>query len=235
MSFLMTQPRNTQLVGPRRFVRWVGLFWMGSLLAVQAQMPATNAPIIFSLGEGGYGFRIPCLVAATNGTVLAICEGRKSSSDFGDIDIVLKRSTNNGVSWSPLSKIGDYKAVITGEGDLTMGNPCAILDQITGKIILLANTGNTNETSIDAGVGTRRIWVTDSEDAGLSWSACGRLPMRSSHPTGGGVRWGRGMAFKSAMAIRRGGWWPRSRVHLPTRGIQPSSIPRAAFTAMMVV
>jgi sialidase-1 len=35
------------------------------------------------------------------GTVLAICEGRKSSlSDAGDIDLLIKRSTDHGKTWN---------------------------------------------------------------------------------------------------------------------------------------
>ena len=56
---------------------------------------------IFKSGENGYNtFRIPSIVITNKGTTLAFAEGRKnSSSDSGDIDIVLKRSNDNGKTW----------------------------------------------------------------------------------------------------------------------------------------
>ena len=55
---------------------------------------------IFKSGSDGYNtFRIPSLVTTSSGVVLAFAEGRKnSSSDSGDIDLVLKRSLDGGNS-----------------------------------------------------------------------------------------------------------------------------------------
>jgi hypothetical protein len=75
-----------------------------------------------SKSEGYHTFRIPAIVRATNGTLLAFAEGRKnSSSDSGDIDLVLKRSFDNGRTWGRLQIIGD-------DGPNTFGNPLPILD-----------------------------------------------------------------------------------------------------------
>jgi Neuraminidase (sialidase) len=53
---------------------------------------------IFRQGQDGYAvFRIPAIIKAKNGTLLAFAEGRKNSgSDTGDIDLVMKSSTNDG-------------------------------------------------------------------------------------------------------------------------------------------
>ena len=46
---------------------------------------------------GIHTFRIPALIAARNGTLLAFAEGRRSGGgDAGDIDLVLKRSRDGG-------------------------------------------------------------------------------------------------------------------------------------------
>ena len=57
----------------------------------------------FVAGEGGYrSYRIPALLVTSKGIVLAFCEGRKNgSSDTGDIDVLVKRSTDGGETWSP--------------------------------------------------------------------------------------------------------------------------------------
>jgi len=57
---------------------------------------------IFSGGEDGYHtYRIPSLLVTKSGTLLAFCEGRRNSrQDWGDIDIVVKRSGDGGQTWS---------------------------------------------------------------------------------------------------------------------------------------
>ena len=53
-------------------------------------------------GQDGYHtYRIPALVVTTAGAVLAFCEGRRDSRhDHGDIDLLVRRSEDNGESWS---------------------------------------------------------------------------------------------------------------------------------------
>ena len=59
---------------------------------------------LFVSGEGGYHtYRIPALAVMPGGTVVALAEGRKtSSSDSGDIDLVMRRSTDHGRTWSDM-------------------------------------------------------------------------------------------------------------------------------------
>lgn len=82
--------------------------------------------------EGYHTFRIPALVVSTRGTLLAFCEGRRlGSGDWGDIDLLLKRSTDGGRTWGPLQ-------VVQGEeGKVTIGNPVPIVDRVTGDIHLV--------------------------------------------------------------------------------------------------
>ena len=55
---------------------------------------------VFLSGRDGYDtYRIPSLIVTLEGTVLALSEGRGSVSDSGDIDIVLRRSLDGGVTW----------------------------------------------------------------------------------------------------------------------------------------
>ena len=78
---------------------------------------------VFQSGEEGYAtFRIPAIIKAANGTLLAFCEGRvNGSADFGNLDIVLKTSSDEGETWSALQVIAD-------NGALQAGNPAPVVD-----------------------------------------------------------------------------------------------------------
>ena len=89
--------------------------------AESLQTPPFMRVEVYTAGDLGYEcFRIPSLLFTSKGTLLAFAEGRglhsKSCADRGDVHIVLKRSTDNGKSWSSLTvvhmetnhTIGDY-------------------------------------------------------------------------------------------------------------------------------
>ncbi|MGO8700484.1 MAG: sialidase family protein [Limisphaerales bacterium] len=145
---------------------------MAFLLLISPAATAGIAPSqvqVFRSGTQGYHtFRIPAVVRASNGTLLAFAEGRRNNSgDIGAIDLVLKRSFDNGLTWGPLQFIG-------GDGTNTFGNPTPIVDVLTGKILLLTsrNAGNVTENEVLAGtVKDRRAFVQESGDNGATWSA----------------------------------------------------------------
>ncbi|KAA0931943.1 sialidase family protein [Streptomyces apricus] len=134
-------------------------------------MTTSETSVPFRAGQEGYAsFRIPAVVATAPGTLLAFCEGRKGSrDDFGDIDVVLKRSTDGGLTWGGLQ-------VVAQNGAGLAGNPApVVLD--TGRILLvhLRNAALATEDAIRRGkVGAadgRRVWVLHSDDDGATWSA----------------------------------------------------------------
>ena len=57
---------------------------------------------VYVAGQDGYHtFRIPSVILTTKGTLLAFAEARRAGrSDAGDIDLVVKRSTDGGATWS---------------------------------------------------------------------------------------------------------------------------------------
>jgi len=130
---------------------------------------AESLQYLFKSGTEAYTtFRIPALVISNKGTVLAFAEGRKKgSSDTGDIDIVLKRSEDNGKTWSELKVVWD-------QGENVCGNPAPVVDKTTGTIYLLLtwNLGTDREPHIidQTSEDTRRIFVVHSSDDGESWS-----------------------------------------------------------------
>lgn len=145
-----------------------------SILLFAPDCKAGKAPgdalnYLFEGGTEGYEcFRIPAIVSTTQGTILAFAEGRKKGcSDTGDIDLVMKRSTDNGLSWSKLMVIWD-------DGDNVCGNPAPVVDEQSGAIHLLStwNLGKDKESKIidDSSKDTRRVFVMRSDDDGKSWS-----------------------------------------------------------------
>jgi sialidase-1 len=143
----------------------------GVIVAGQAlqRAPEPRMTNVYVAGEGAYHtYRIPSVIATPKGTLLAFAEGRRANaSDAGDIDLVLKRSTDSGASWSGLQVIGD-------DGPNTFGNPCPVVDSITGSIWLLTthNLGTDSEKDIIDGTsrGGRTVWAMKSDDDGVTWS-----------------------------------------------------------------
>lgn len=142
----------------------LGTFVPGSL----GEQPAPRNDV-FIAGKGGYHtYRIPALAVSTNGTLLAFCEGRKAGrSDAGDIDLLVRRSLDQGRTWSA-------PQAIWNDDSNTCGNPCPIVDRQTGTIHLLMtwNLGKDRESQIIAGESrdTRRVFISASMDDGATWA-----------------------------------------------------------------
>ena len=91
---------------------------------------------VFVAGRDGYvGYRIPAIETAPDGSLLAFAEGRKFNlGDPGyegnDIDLVARRSTDNGVTWSPMTIIED-----AGER-WSAANPATLVDRQNGRVWL---------------------------------------------------------------------------------------------------
>lgn len=128
-----------------------------------------RVPVFVSGTEGHKSYRIPAIVSLPNGTLLAFCEGRvHGAGDFGDINIVMKRSNDKGRTWSSLQTIVDTDS-------LQAGNPAPVVDLYdpaypAGRIFLFYNTGNNHEGEVRKGKGLREVWYKTSTDGGLSWS-----------------------------------------------------------------
>jgi len=128
---------------------------VGFWLAMACGMAAANPVAVFEAGKEGYHtFRIPAVVQAKDGGLLAFCEARKNDrKDHGDIDLVLKRSGDQGKTWSDLRILHDGG----GNEPVTMGNPVPVVEG-SGKIHLVFCRNNTG------------VFHISSEDHGKSWS-----------------------------------------------------------------
>ena len=104
--------------------------------------------VVFNEGERGYPtFRIPALAVTSSGAVLAFCEAR-TGGDWSQIEIVGRRSTDEGQTWSPIMKIADVPGVHAKNpaalrqrgvksGEITYNNPLVIADREQGTVHFL--------------------------------------------------------------------------------------------------
>lgn len=126
-----------------------------------------NIQTLWQQGTGKYNnYRIPSVIATQQGTLLAFCEGREAG-DTGDIDLLMKRSEDNGKTWSS-------ERIIWDDGNNTCGNPCPVVDEETGRIWLFMtwNNGEDTETEIihKTSASPRIPYICFSDDDGKSWS-----------------------------------------------------------------
>lgn len=121
---------------------------------------------VFRAGEGGYHtYRIPALIVSPKGTLLAFCEGRRNSAaDAGDIDILLRRSTDGGKTWDAVQKIADM-------GEDTIGNPTPVVERKGGAVLLLLTSNPGKVTERQTGPRDRTVWIMRTTDDGKNWSA----------------------------------------------------------------
>lgn len=122
----------------------------------------SNLVDVWTSGTGYNTYRIPA-VCNYNGTIVAVCEGRASTSDGGNIDLVCKTSSDNGSTWGS-------NVVARSNGTDTAGNPVLIADVPRGKIHLIFCQQLASDTNNGHGATTRTCWYTSSSDTGATWA-----------------------------------------------------------------
>ncbi|MEU8790683.1 sialidase family protein [Streptomyces sp. NPDC048643] len=159
----------------------------GTASAAPLHARECTSSVPYTAGRGGYDtYRIPATVTTRAGTLLAFAEGRHGGAgDTGDIDVVLRRSSDGGCTWGPL------RVVASGDGD-TRGNPAPVLDPRSGRVVLLTsyNSGAVSEAQIMRGEVTaeqsRRVFVQTSRDDGRHFTAPRDITTDAKPP---GWRW----------------------------------------------
>ncbi len=160
--------------------------WTGAVLDPNAPvLPPERLPVFIN-GQNGYGcYRIPALVTTTNGTVIAVADGRLSGC--GDIpnplDLVARRSFDNGRTWGPLQVIAAYGSDTSANDVDTYpyygitnpvqrvagGDAALLLDRTNGRVWTLYDNG-----AYVSGQAYNRVIKLEmrySDDDGATWSA----------------------------------------------------------------
>ena len=153
------------------------------LQLVGEKNPFNVHPVFVNGSEGYAGFRIPAIVKATNGDLVAFCEGRRDSlSDATPvIHIVSKRSTDNGKTWSALQVVARNR--IAGQEYACM-NPAPVVDTVRGSgvIVVVYNKQEYSEWAITQGQGVSRVYCSFSTDNGQTWDGEKDLTLQVHKP-----------------------------------------------------
>ncbi|MEQ5789193.1 exo-alpha-sialidase [Erythrobacter sp. NFXS35] len=119
---------------------------------------------VYEGGKDGYPtYRIPAIVRASDQSLLLFAEARQGG-DASQIDLVVKRSKDNGRTWGPLQVVVGherFRTDYTAETTITAGNPAPVVlthGSHRGRILLPFTVENA------------RVFVTYSDDNGLTWS-----------------------------------------------------------------
>jgi sialidase-1 len=142
-------------------------------LPALAAEPLLEHVNVYTSGADDYKiYRIPAIEIALDGTLLAFAEGRKQGGkDPGydkqqDVDLLLKRSSDDGKTWSELEIVEDPGQYWSA------ANAATVVDRDTGKIWVLyirSKPGRSTETS-RPGTDDMQTMARWSEDNGLNWS-----------------------------------------------------------------
>jgi len=75
-------------------------------------------------------YRIPALVTTKKGTLIAICDARveRIGDAINNIDLAMKRSFDNGVTWEPLKILADFP------GQQAAADASMLVDRTTGTV-----------------------------------------------------------------------------------------------------
>ncbi|MBL9138170.1 MAG: exo-alpha-sialidase [Verrucomicrobiales bacterium] len=126
---------------------------------------------VFVAGRDGHpSIRIPSVVVARDGTVLAFAEGREVHEDQASNDIILKRSKDGGRTWGPLQLVAE-------DGAHSLNNPTAVVEHDTGRVFLMYQRIPSHLKEQDAatatgyeGTNVYRNFLVWSDDHGATWT-----------------------------------------------------------------
>ncbi len=111
----------------------------------------------------GSCYRIPAIITASNGDLIVLSDQRRGScADLkggGDINIAMRRSEDNGVTWSDIELIVDYPL---GQ---SASDPSLILDKTTQDIFMFFNYMDLKKEP-----GVYYLKCSKSSDNGKTWS-----------------------------------------------------------------
>jgi sialidase-1 len=145
--------------------------------------PEPTHVVVFDAKADGFpSIRIPSVIVTKAGTLLAFAEGRAFPRDHAKNKIVLKRSSDGGKTWSKLAVIADM-------GDISLNNPCAVVERTTGRILLVfqsfpAGLAERSKELLPGVEGTAivKTLIITSDDDGQTWTKPRDITKQTKRP-----------------------------------------------------
>lgn len=128
--------------------------------------------LLFSTHGADYPYRIPALAVTGDSSVIAVSDYRPCKADIGagDVDVHMRISTDNAVSWNEECKVLDG----TGSGNTAgYGDVAIVADRESDKVLMVVATGDVifgRSGTFLAGNRKMRMAYCVSEDNGNTWS-----------------------------------------------------------------
>lgn len=126
-------------------------------------------------GDGVACYRIPAIVTAPNGDLVAAIDQRvPSCGDLkwnNNINIVIRRSADNGDTWSEIETVVDYPL------GKSASDPSMIVDKVTGTIFMFFNY-----MDLDLEKDVYYLKVIKSIDNGKTWSITSDITSQITKP-----------------------------------------------------
>lgn len=140
-----------------------------------ASYTANDERTLFYSPRDGHPYRIPAIATAPNGDIFAICDYRPCGNDigYGEVDLVCRVSSDNGVTWTEERTIADGLGHINdGIWKMGFGDPAIVADRESNKVLVMSVCGNRTCWDGNYGEGgdnenpnrVSRLYITYDED-----------------------------------------------------------------------
>ncbi|MEV5965766.1 exo-alpha-sialidase [Kribbella sp. NPDC051952] len=108
-------------------------------------------------------YHVHGLLVLPDDTILAFTEGRHEVCDAGPRDLLLRRSTDKGETWS------ESQVVVPSVDGQSWGNPALVSDRHTGEVFLFYALSDRLPENTSCSGDTGILYVVSSKDRGVTW------------------------------------------------------------------
>ena len=113
-------------------------------MSLAAKYTANDERILFD-NLHPYPYRIPAIATAPNGDILAFSDYRPCRADIGngDVDVVCRISTDNGVTWGDEFVVADGNGSALNVMETGYGDAAVVADRESNKVLVMMVCGRT--------------------------------------------------------------------------------------------
>ena len=130
--------------------------------------------LFYSNSPEGHPYRIPALACTRNGVLLAISDYRPSGSDigYGEVDMMLRRSYDNGQTWTQPECIADGVPALASDYPhfgYGFGDAALVADRESDEVMFICVSGKVPYPSASSGWSPLVVRLR-SHDGGETWT-----------------------------------------------------------------